>query len=112
MKTKRVPLRAHAETARWAKALGHPARVAILQFLAARKTCFCGQIVDELPLAQSTVSQHLQELKDAGLIQGTIDGTRVCYCLNQKAIARAQAAFGTLFAGLAPCDARGPCKCE
>lgn len=112
MKAKRSTLTAHTKTARWAKALGHPARLAILRFLATRKTCFCGQIVDELPLAQSTVSQHLQELKDAGLIQGTIDGTRVCYCLNPNAIARAQAAFGTLFAGLAACDACQPGKCE
>ncbi len=66
--------------ARLAKALGHPARVAIMRLLLRRSTCVCGEIVDELPLAQSTVSQHLRVLKDAGLIRGDVDGPRVCYC--------------------------------
>jgi len=70
--------------ATFAKALGHPARVAILKVLVKKKTCICGDIVDELPLSQSTVSQHLKELKDAGLIKGTIEGTKVCYCLEMK----------------------------
>ena len=70
--------------ARYAKALGHPARVAILRLLAERQACICGDIVDELPISQSTVSQHLRELKAAGLIQGEIDGPRVCYCINEK----------------------------
>ncbi len=70
--------------ARYAKALGHPARVAILRLLAERQACMCGDIVEELPIAQSTVSQHLGELKAAGLIQGEIDGPRVCYCINEK----------------------------
>ena len=70
--------------ARYAKALAHPARVAILRLLAERQTCMCGDIVDELPISQSTVSQHLRELKAAGLIQGEIDGPRVCYCINEK----------------------------
>jgi DNA-binding transcriptional ArsR family regulator len=70
--------------ARYAKALGHPARVAILKFLVTKKNCVCGDIVDELPLSQSTVSQHLKELKEVGLIQGEIDGKRVCYCIDPK----------------------------
>ena len=65
-----------------AKALGHPARIAILQFLIDKKACICSDIVDELPLSQSTVSQHLKELKNAGLIQGTIEGVSVCYCID------------------------------
>jgi ArsR family transcriptional regulator, arsenate/arsenite/antimonite-responsive transcriptional repressor len=68
-----------------AKALSHPARIAILQFLAAKNACICGDIVDELPLSQATVSQHLAELKLAGLIKGEIEGPKVCYCINQKA---------------------------
>jgi ArsR family transcriptional regulator len=68
--------------AAYAKALSHPARVAIVKMLLNRKTCVCGDIVDELPLSQSTVSQHLKELKLAGLIQGEIDGARICYCIN------------------------------
>jgi DNA-binding transcriptional ArsR family regulator len=67
------------------KALGHPARIAILQFLAAKKTCVCGDIVEKLPLAQATVSQHLAELKRVGLIKGEIEGPKVCYCIDQKA---------------------------
>lgn len=70
--------------ARYAKALAHPARIAILQFLAGKSGCQCGDIVDELPLSQSTVSQHLKELKDAGLITGEIEGVKVCYCINEK----------------------------
>lgn len=67
-----------------AKALGHPARVAIIEYLLKVNTCVCGDIVDELPLAQSTISQHLKELKNAGLIQGTIEGTSICYCIDDK----------------------------
>lgn len=67
----------------FAKALSHPARVAILTALAEKNTCFCGEIVDLLPLAQSTVSQHLKELKKAGLITGEIDGPKSCYCINR-----------------------------
>lgn len=73
--------------ARLAKALGHPARVAIIRLLLRRDTCVCGEIVDELPLAQSTVSQHLRQLKEAGLIRGEVDGPRVCYCIDEGAIA-------------------------
>ncbi|MFA6540401.1 MAG: metalloregulator ArsR/SmtB family transcription factor [Bacteroidota bacterium] len=68
-----------------AKALAHPARIAILEFLAGSNACMCGDIVEELPLSQSTVSQHLRELKNAGLIKGDIDGTKVCYCIDEKA---------------------------
>jgi len=68
----------------YAKALSHPARVAILQLLLKKQACICGDIVDELPLSQSTVSQHLKELKEAGLIKGDIDGKKVCYCINEK----------------------------
>ncbi len=66
----------------FAKALGHPARIAILLELAKRNECICGEIVEVLPLAQSTVSQHLQELKKAGLVKGTIRGVKSCYCIN------------------------------
>lgn len=76
------------ELARLAKALGHPARVAILRTLLRKKSCVCGEIVDELPLAQSTVSQHLKQMKSAGLIRGTVDGPRVCYCVEPAAIER------------------------
>jgi predicted transcriptional regulator len=67
----------------YAKALAHPARVAILQYLLKKQTCICGDLVGELPLAQATVSQHLKELKAVGLIKGTVEGTSVCYCINQ-----------------------------
>ena len=70
--------------AKYAKALAHPARVAILQLLIKKQSCICGDIVDELPLSQSTVSQHLKELKEAGLIKGDIDGVKVCYCIDEK----------------------------
>ena len=66
------------------KALGHPARVAILQFLAKQKTCICGDIVSELPLSQASISRHLLELKETGLIKGTISGTSVCYCIHTE----------------------------
>lgn len=69
-----------------AKALGHPARIAILKLLAKRTTCFCGDITEVLPLAQSTVSQHLKALKSSGLITGEVEGVRTCYCLNPDGI--------------------------
>ena len=71
-----------------AKALGHPARVAILEFLLKSDACICGDIVKELPLEQPTVSQHLKELKNAGLIKGSIEGNAICYCVNEKSIAQ------------------------
>jgi len=70
------------------KALGHPARIRILAYLQEIDRCVCGRIVDILPLAQSTVSQHLKQLKEAGLIQGTVEGPRTCYCLNHDTLAR------------------------
>jgi DNA-binding transcriptional ArsR family regulator len=82
--------------AQYAKALAHPARVAILRILAGRQSCICGDIVGEIPLSQSTVSQHLKELKEAGLITGEIEGTKVCYCLNQEEWTKAKAALGEL----------------
>lgn len=84
------------ELAALAKALGHPARVQILRFLLAQDSCMCGDVVEHLPLAQSTVSQHLKILKEAGLIRGTIDGPRVCYCVEPKALDR----FKQLASGL------------
>jgi DNA-binding transcriptional ArsR family regulator len=78
------------EVASLAKALGHPARIAILQYLAQQKSCVCGDIVNELPLSQSTVSQHLKELKNAGLIKGEIEGPSVCYCIEPKAVLKAR----------------------
>jgi DNA-binding transcriptional ArsR family regulator len=83
--------------AKYAKALAHPARVAILKILAKRQACVCGDIVDELPLSQSTVSQHLKELKEAGLIKGDIDGAKVCYCIDEKEWKAAQLFINQLF---------------
>jgi DNA-binding transcriptional ArsR family regulator len=88
------------EIADGARALGHPARVAIIRLLAERSTCICGEIVDRLPLAQSTVSQHLKALKDAGLIIGTVDGPRSCFCLNIPVLSRLSAALDDLLADL------------
>ncbi len=73
-----------------AKALGHPARVAIVEYLMKVDSCICGDIVNELPLAQPTVSQHLKELKNAGLIKGSIEGNAICYCIDEKAIEKLQ----------------------
>ena len=83
--------------ARYAKALSHPARVAILDLLMRRCSCYCGNIVEELPISQSTVSQHLRELKEAGLIKGTIEGASVCYCIDEKEWSRASRALSDLF---------------
>jgi ArsR family transcriptional regulator, arsenate/arsenite/antimonite-responsive transcriptional repressor len=78
------------------KALGHPARVAIIEYLMKVDTCICGDIVNELPLAQPTVSQHLKELKNAGLIKGSIEGNAICYCIDEKAIAKLQNYFESI----------------
>jgi ArsR family transcriptional regulator len=80
-----------------AKALSHPARVAIIKFLAEQKSCICNDIVEQLPLSQSTVSQHLKELKTAGLIQGEIDGPRVCYCIHKENWKLSKELFSELF---------------
>jgi DNA-binding transcriptional ArsR family regulator len=79
--------------ARYAKALGHPARIAILNFLASSNACFCGEIVDELPIAQATVSQHLKELKDSGLIRGSIESPKVKYCIDPENWKKAKKLF-------------------
>ena len=79
---------ADEELAALAKAIAHPARVHILRILVRKSACVCGDIVDELPLAQSTVSQHLKVLKEAGLIRGEVDGPRVCYCIEPRALRR------------------------
>lgn len=83
--------------AKYSKALSHPARIAILKLLAKKQTCICGDIVDELPLSQSTVSQHLKELKEAGLIKGDIEGAKVCYCIDEKEWKTAQSWLNKLF---------------
>lgn len=75
------------------KAISHPARIAILEYLLKVNTCICGDIVNELPLAQPTVSQHLKELKNAGLIKGSIEGTAICYCINEGAIQKLESYF-------------------
>jgi ArsR family transcriptional regulator len=87
---------ADAELAEFAKALGHPVRVQIMRMLVRRSACVCGDIVDVLPLAQSTVSQHLKVLKDAGLIRGEISGPRTCYCVEPRALRRLKALIGSL----------------
>lgn len=81
----------------FAKALGHPARVAIIEHLLESGECVCGDIVNELPLAQPTISQHLKELKEAGLIKGNIDGASVCYCINQKTFGKFEKKMLNLF---------------
>lgn len=90
--------------ANYAKALAHPARVSILQLLANKQTCVCGDIVNELPLSQSTVSQHLKELKESGLIKGTIEGTTVCYCIDEKEWNEARTWLNQLFDSYKDCS--------
>ena len=92
--------------ANYAKALSHPARIAILKLLIKKQACICGDIVDELPLAQSTVSQHLKELKSAGLIKGEIDGAKVCYCIDEDQWRVAQNYLLVLFNSF-----ESTCKC-
>jgi DNA-binding transcriptional ArsR family regulator len=79
------------------KALGHPARIAILQFLIKSQACICGHLVEELGLAQATISQHLKELKNVGLIKGTIEGTSVCYCIDAKVWNQYKSVFESFF---------------
>lgn len=92
------------KAAAYAKALAHPARIAILRFLARQQSCVCGDIVDKLPLSQSTVSQHLKELKEAGLIKGEIDGVKVCYCIDAKEWKAAQDCLNGLFDSYKGCE--------
>jgi DNA-binding transcriptional ArsR family regulator len=91
----------HNAIASLAKALGHPARIAIIEYLLTVDTCICGDIVNKLPLAQPTVSQHLKELKNSGLIKGRIEGNAICYCIDEKVIARLQTYFDNISTKLA-----------
>lgn len=86
-----------------AKALSHPARIKILKMLTEMENCMVGNIVDQLPLAQATVSQHLKELKRVGLIQGEIDGPKICYCVNNKNLVKAKTALDKLFSKIGCC---------
>lgn len=86
-----------------AKALSHPARIRILKILTEMNVCMCGDIVDQLPLAQATVSQHLKELKRVGLIQGEIEGPKVCYCVNNKTLQKAKKELDKLFLQVCNC---------
>jgi ArsR family transcriptional regulator len=95
--------------ARFAKAMGHPARIAILQFVASQECCFFGDIHEELPIAKATVSQHLKELKEAGLIQGEIETPKVKYCINKENWETAKKMFAD-FLGQPICKKEGCCK--
>ncbi len=86
-----------------AKALAHPARIAILEYLAKQQVCMCGDIVEVLPLSQATVSQHLAELKRAGLIKGDIEGAKVCYCIDEKAWNEAREFLGQFLTEVKQC---------
>ena len=88
------------EIATLAKAIAHPARIAIMEYLLKTDNCICGDIVNELPLAQPTVSQHLKELKNAGLIKGNIEGNAICYCIDEVALKKLQTYFVSLFTKL------------
>ncbi len=92
------------ELAQAAKVMGHPARIEILKILAERNTCICGEVVEILPLSQSTVSQHLRELKNAGFILGTIDGVRSCYCINWPFVQKIARQWNAFFADLTKWD--------
>lgn len=94
------------EIAAMAKAIAHPARIAILQELLKANACICGDLVDELGLAQATISQHLKELKNVGLIQGTIEGTSICYCINPTVWNTYKQIFATFFRQM---DTTGRC---
>lgn len=93
-----------------ARALSHPARLAILDVLAARRSCVCGEIVDAMPLAQATVSQHLKVLRDAGLVTGEISGPRTCYGLDRNGLLAAADGFADLFARITPPEGSA-CAC-
>ncbi len=90
------------ELATMAKALAHPARIAILQHLVRKNECVCGDLVDEIGLAQATTSQHLKELKNAGIIQGSIEGVSVCYCIDPKVWKQYREFFNTFFKDISP----------
>lgn len=97
------------ELANMAKSIAHPARIAILQKLLTTNACICGHLVDELGLAQPTISQHLKELKSAGIIQGTIEGTSVCYCIDPKVWQKYRENFNNLFAAIEDVPDEGCC---
>jgi ArsR family transcriptional regulator len=104
--TSATPIEAEYELALLAKALGHPARVHILRLLLARDACYCGELVDELPLAQATVSQHLKVLKNAGLVTGEIEGLRTCYWADRERLASLYELVGGLLADAVEVDVR------
>lgn len=91
-----------------AKVLGHPARIAILENLLEKNTCICGDLVDEIGLAQATISQHLKELKKINIIQGNIEGTKVCYCINPVKWKEIHSLFDKMFAAY-NCEDEGCC---
>lgn len=93
----------HNNLAAMAKALGHPARIAILELLVKKGTCVCGDLVSELPLSQATVSQHLKALKEVGIIKGEVDGPYRCYCIDQGCCAGLISKFSVLFQRLRNC---------
>jgi ArsR family transcriptional regulator len=95
------------ELAAAAKALGHPARIAIIEYLLSVDTCICGDIVDVLPLAQATVSQHLKELKNAGLIKGSVEGASICYCIDENGFEKIKSFFDHII--MAQKDKRNDC---
>lgn len=95
--------------AEFAKAISHPARVAILKEVAQRQSCICGEIVEVLPLAQSTVSQHLKELKEVGLINGTVEGVKSCYCINWAAFEKISQLFQSFIDRTQCCKDKGCC---
>lgn len=99
----RTDLDTFAPLAAACKALSHPARIAILQLLAQRGTCICGEIVDALPLSQATVSQHLKVLREAGLVKGRIDGPRSCYCIDAAAVGHLRVALERQFGSIEKC---------
>ncbi|MEQ6119640.1 metalloregulator ArsR/SmtB family transcription factor [Reichenbachiella sp. MALMAid0571] len=90
------------EVAKYAKALGHPARIAIIQYLIKKQSCICGDIVNELPLSQATVSQHLKELKTSGIIKGEIEGVKTCYCIDPEVWKKVQGKFNSIFDAFKP----------
>jgi len=89
---------AELQIAKFAKALSHPARAAIIRLLLQKQSCVCGDIVEDLPIAQSTVSQHLKELKQAGLIKGNIDGASICYCVDTEVLQTANQILNNVLA--------------
>ena len=91
------------ELAIFAKAISHPARIQILEYLALRNTCICGDIVEELPLSQSTVSQHLKALKEVGLIKGRVEAPSICYCIDEEKLAKLKIQLNKLFLKICNC---------